>query len=40
MMAVDASVLTLPGANHLIHDTIGQREPFRTIVEQTLASLS
>ena len=31
---------TMSGANHLIHDTIGQREPFWSIVEQTLASLS
>jgi len=31
---------TLEGANHLIHDTIGQREPFWTIVIDFLDSLS
>jgi pimeloyl-ACP methyl ester carboxylesterase len=35
-----ASTHTMSGANHLIHDTIGQREPFWSIVEQLLASLS
>jgi pimeloyl-ACP methyl ester carboxylesterase len=35
-----ASTHTLSGANHLIHDTIGQREPFWSIVEGLLASLS
>lgn len=34
-----AATHTLAGANHLIHDTIGQREPFWTIVEGFLASL-
>lgn len=35
-----ATTHTLSGANHLIHDTTGQREPFWTIVEGLLASLS
>lgn len=35
-----ASTHTLAGANHLIHDTMGQRERFWTIVETFLASLS
>ncbi len=35
-----ASTHTLSGANHLVHDTIGQREPFWSIVEGLLASLS
>ncbi len=35
-----ASTHTLSGANHLIHDTIGQREPFWSIVEGLLTSLS
>ncbi|WP_420453182.1 alpha/beta fold hydrolase [Ilumatobacter sp.] len=30
---------TLTGANHLIHDSVGQREPFFAIVEEFLASL-
>jgi hypothetical protein len=33
----EASAHTLAGANHLIHDTIGQREAFWTIVEAALA---
>lgn len=35
-----ASTHTLAGANHLIHDTIGQRERFWTIVSEFLASIS
>lgn len=35
----DASTFTLAGANHLIHDTLGQRERFWTIVDTFLASL-
>lgn len=35
-----ASTHTLVGANHLIHDTMGQRERFWTIVETFLATLS
>lgn len=34
-----ASTFTLSGANHLIHDTVGQREPFWAIVEGFLAWL-
>jgi hypothetical protein len=34
------STHTLAGANHLIHDTVGQREPFWTIVDEFLGSLS
>ena len=30
---------TLPGANHLIHDTDGQREPFWAIVDEFLGGL-
>ena len=30
---------TLAGASHLIHDAVGQREPFWGIVEGFLASL-
>ena len=35
----DAQTFTLSGANHLIHDTVGQREPFWAIVQGFLASL-
>ena len=35
-----ASTHTLAGANHLIHDTIGQRERFWKIVSEFLASIS
>ena len=35
-----ASLHTLAGANHLIHDTIGQRESFWAIVSDLLDSLS
>jgi hypothetical protein len=35
-----ASTHTLPGANHLIHDSIGQRERFWSIVSEFLASIS
>jgi pimeloyl-ACP methyl ester carboxylesterase len=35
----EVSTHTLAGANHLIHDTMGQRERFWTIVETFLASL-
>lgn len=35
----DVSTRTLDGANHLIHDTKGQREPFWTIVEEFLSRL-
>lgn len=35
----EASTHTLAGANHLIHDTMGQRERFWTIVETFLATL-
>lgn len=35
-----ASTHTLPGANHLIHDTIGQRERFWSIVSEFLASIN
>ncbi len=35
-----ATTHTLPGANHLIHDTIGQREPFWSIVSEFLDSLN
>lgn len=34
-----ATAHTLAGANHLIHDTIGQREPFWAIIQGLLASL-
>ena len=34
-----AGTFTLSGANHLIHDTVGQREPFWAIVDGFLASL-
>jgi hypothetical protein len=34
------SLHTLAGANHLIHDTIGQREPFWSIVSDLLDSLT
>jgi pimeloyl-ACP methyl ester carboxylesterase len=35
-----ATAHTLAGANHLIHDTIGQREPFWAIVDEFVGSLS
>ena len=35
-----AETYTLSGANHLIHDTIGQRQPFWAIVDRFLASLN
>ena len=35
-----AETYTLSGANHLIHDTVGQREPFWEIVDGFLASLN
>ncbi len=35
-----AETSTLSGANHLVHDTVGQRQPFWAIVEGFLASLS
>jgi hypothetical protein len=35
-----ASTHTLAGANHLIHDTIGQRERFWSIVSEFLASIN
>jgi hypothetical protein len=38
-MGVDVRTHTLAGANHLIHDTIDQREPFWSIVEQFLDNL-
>ena len=36
----DASTFTLAGANHLIHDTQGQRERFWTIVRDFLGSIN
>ena len=36
----DAMAHTLPGANHLIQDTVDQREPFWTIVDDFLTSLA
>ena len=33
------STHTLAGANHLIHDTVDQREPFWSIVDDFLRSL-
>ena len=36
----DASTFTLIGANHLIHDTKGQRERFWTIVRDFLGSIN
>lgn len=35
----DVSTHTLEGANHLIHDTDGQREPFWAIVDEFLTNL-
>ncbi len=36
----DVTTYTLPGANHLIHDTDGQREPFWRIVDEFLSKLA
>ena len=35
----DVTTHTLPGANHLIHDTTDQREPFWSIVDDFLTTL-
>ncbi len=37
---VDVTTHTLPGANHLIHDTDGQREAFWRIIDEFLTNLS